>query len=482
MAMRQFLRDSALYGVANLIARGMVFLLLPLYTQILTRVEVGAFEWLSAASLTLMSLLPLEITQSLARLRTQGLSDDEIQNHARSAFGFTVLVFTGFAALVIGLAGTGVFLPDQVLSGGLLTAAVTLLLTNALLYFLQNELRWSNRVDRYTMSSIVAALVTAVSAVVFLAVFQFGLIGLYAAMILGSVSGVCVALRHLAYLRHARLRRAELMPMLRFSLPLAVSSVTIILATTVDRLLVAHFLAMDALGLYGVAIRIAAIAMLAFQGFQLAVLPATVGQGSSGDREAQLERSFRVFLLIAMCVALLLSSTAPWILGLLVAPGYQNAQIYIPVILVGTVAYAASPFAPGLWLKGNSWAMAVLGLGLVATGGVLSWVLIPLADVMGAALAYALTSVVYGGAMFWVSDRVFPVGRRYGKLLLAFFLFVSASACLAWMAVLFWAVPWRMMVALLVVGPVVLLLTDAQERRQLGKWIRGYLPWRRSKL
>lgn len=474
MALRRFLRDSALYGAANLVARGMVFLLLPIYTQVLSQGEVGAFEWLNAASLVLLALLPLEVTQALARLRTQDLTTEEVQRQSRTAFGFTLLMLGSFALLMTMLSDSLGLGPMARMSPGLLIAASVLLLVNGWLYFVQNELRWSGRADRYALTSVVTAVVTASAAVLMLMVVKAGILGLYLAMILGSAGGAILAMRSLPHLLRFRLDPAELAPLLRFSIPLAFSSATIILATTVDRLLVAQHLSLEALGVYGVAMRIAAIAMLAFQGFQLAVLPATVGQGQSGQQEAQLERSFRVFLLIAISVALILSAASPWLLTLLAAPAYGSAQAYVPVLLVGTVAGAAYPFAPGLWLTGRSRAMAGLGMVLVVVGlGLSSW-LIPWIGIMGAALAYSATGLVYAGLMFWASDRVFPVGRPYARLAITVMLFILAATAQAWAAAGNWPVVWRLSAALLLMPLLAWLLTDQRDHQQLGQWIHTF--------
>jgi O-antigen/teichoic acid export membrane protein len=471
MALGRFLRDSALYGAANLVARGMVFLLLPLYTQVLSQGEVGAFEWLSAASLTLLALLPLEVTQALARLRTQDFPEEDIQRQSRTAFSFTLLMLCGFALLMTLLSGSLNLEPVSRMSPDLPIAAAVLLLVNGWLYFVQNELRWGAHADRYALTSIVAAVVTVFTAVLMLVVMKAGILGLYFAMILGSACGAALAMRNLPYLLQFRLNLAELAPLLRFSIPLAISSAAIILATTVDRLLVARHLNLEALGVYGVAMRVAAIATLAFQGFQLAVLPATVGQGQYGQREAQLERSFRVFLLIAISLALILSALSPWLLTLLAAPAYRSGQACVPVLLVGTVAGAAYPFAPGLWLTGRSCAMAGLGLVLVVVGLALSSWLIPWIGVMGAALAYSATGLVYVSLMFWASDRVYPVRRSYPRLGFSVILFLLAATWQAWAAVHDWAVGWRLPAAALTLVPLTWLLITSQERQRCIRWI-----------
>lgn len=473
MGLRKFLKDSLLYGAATLLARGLAFLVLPLYTQALTQEEVGTYEWLTAVSMPMMALLPFEITQALARLRAQGLDDALHKSYARTAFVFTTLTFGGFCILTIFLLdGRDLRITGETIPSDYLLAALLLLLCNGLLYFVQNELRWSGKAEEYARTSIITAVVTATTAVVLLTIIEVGILGLYAALIAGSAAGFASALTRLPYLWKPKLSSHELAKMLRFSLPLAVASVAIILATTVDRLVVAHLLDLESLGVYGVAMRIASIAVLAVQGFQLAVLPATLGQLEGRSREVQLERSFRVFLIFGIGIALMVASTAPWLLRLLVPVGYIRAEVYIPILLIGSLSCAVYPFAPGLWLRGHSWSMASLGVCLTAIGLLMSWVLVPQGGVMGAAGAYALTGLTYGIAMFWASDKVFPVKRSYRRLSFAFGVFTGTSIVISLMAMFSIPVIGRVATALTSWAVVVFMLTYRVDRSMFIGWVQ----------
>lgn len=465
MALRRFLRDSLFYGAANVVARGFSFLLLPIYTRALTQEEVGAYELLAAISMSLLALLPMEITQSVARMRTQDMAKDQIEEHVRTAFGFTLAVFGLFCVgIVLGFPWLSVWLLKGDFDRHLLVFAAILLFLNGSLYFLQNELRWSSQAGRYASTSLVTASTTAGFAVLFLAVYDWGVLGLYGALILGVAAGSVEAIRHLPQLLWFRIERRYLVRMLAFSAPLALSSLSIILATTLDRLMIARLLDLESLGQYGVAIRVAAMAMLAFQGFQLAVLPATVGQADSNKREENLEQSFRIFLLIAISVASGLGALAPEILRFMATEAYSNSAVYIPIILIGTVFSATYPFAPGLWLRGHAYIMALVGIGLVLVSLLANWVLIPRLGLMGAAIACAITGVSYCLVMFWASDRVFPVGRHYGSLFLVCGAFVCCGGVMARLLVAGADLSWRFALAALTSLFAMFLLTSREER------------------
>lgn len=93
-----------------------------------------AFEWLSSASLTLLALSPLDVTQALARLRTQDLTIEEIQRQSRMTLSFTPLMLGRFVLLMTLLSGSLNMRPMPQMLPGLLIDAVVLLLLNGWLY------------------------------------------------------------------------------------------------------------------------------------------------------------------------------------------------------------------------------------------------------------------------------------------------------------------------------------------------------------
>jgi len=427
-------------------------------------------------------VLPLEITQAVARLRTYQGGEDHLDNHVAVAFRFTLLtfgVFCGFAMLAA--PWLNAWLLDSRVSPGVLVLAAVLLLLNGIYYFVQNELRWSLRAGGYAWTSFVSAVVTASLAVLFLAVLGWGLIGLYGALAMGLVAGNVLALRQMPGLMCVQWRWQGLAEMLKFSTPLAISSMFLILATTADRLMVARLLDLDSLGRYGVALRISGLAMLAFQGFQLAALPAIVGRTGQDKRAENLELSLRLFLVIAFAMALMLAALAREILGLLATATYTDAAFLVPLMLVGTVFAAIYPFAPGLWLKGYTVRMAALGIVVALLGfGSSSW-LIMQAGVFGAALACALTGLIYAVMMLVASDRVYPVSRRYGPIVIAAVVFCAGAGILSWMLQENAAVQWRVALAMPFIVASTWILSSESERDSLFQAAHARWSGRKSR-
>ena len=64
---KRFFKDSLLYSFANLLTKGIGFILLPIYTRIISKEEYGLFDYITAIGLILGVIVSLEITQSIFR-------------------------------------------------------------------------------------------------------------------------------------------------------------------------------------------------------------------------------------------------------------------------------------------------------------------------------------------------------------------------------------------------------------------------------
>ncbi len=98
---------------------------------------------------------------------------------------------------------------------------------------------------------------------------------------------------------------------------------------------------------------------------------------------------------------------------------------------------------------------------------------------MGAAGAYAMTGVAYGVAMFWASDRVFPVKRSYRRLFFAFGVFIATSIVISLMAMLSISVFGRIAIALTSWTAIFFLLTYRVDRSMFigmvkERWYRKF--------
>src|SRR5262245_14107507 len=96
--LKAFLKDSALYGGANILARGIQIALVPLYTRVLVPNDYGVIDMMMVAGTVAQSLVTLEIAWGVARAHGDAKTPAERAAYASTAFWFTVA-----AAIVVSL-------------------------------------------------------------------------------------------------------------------------------------------------------------------------------------------------------------------------------------------------------------------------------------------------------------------------------------------------------------------------------------------
>jgi O-antigen/teichoic acid export membrane protein len=90
--LKSFFRDSLIYTLSGVLSRGVPFFLLPVYTRNLSTTQFGYWEYMLALGGVLAILLPLEITQGMARYIAEAHDRKEKFSYASTTIVFTLLV------------------------------------------------------------------------------------------------------------------------------------------------------------------------------------------------------------------------------------------------------------------------------------------------------------------------------------------------------------------------------------------------------
>src|SRR6185503_5972581 len=95
-------RHGAIYGLGNVLAKAIGFLMVPFYTHYLDPVDYGVLEILALSMSLLGMVLHMGITAALLRSYGAAQSSDEKRKAVSTAF-----LFVGVTGLVTFLAGAG---------------------------------------------------------------------------------------------------------------------------------------------------------------------------------------------------------------------------------------------------------------------------------------------------------------------------------------------------------------------------------------
>lgn len=411
--------------------------------------EYGAVGLVVAIGALVNILLPLEISQGLARFYAS-TPDTEKSTLAGTAWWFTCAMLTGAAAIAIGfseffstlLFGTTEYRAAFVISIGFWWGGCTFL-------FLQNQFRWSFRTREYAIYSVAYAAALFGGAVIFAWLAPEPLLGALAGWAIAALALTVFAFLNLRGVLPTKISGTHLRQMLRFSLPLVPASIAIVATTYVSRFVLGEEGGLADVGLYTFASQLAAIPSLVILGLQSAVTPHVMANFEKPETPILLARTFEMVLIVGLAASTLLATWADPILPHIGYPSYTGAGGLILLLAPALLFQQLYIFAPGFAVAHRTAQQAIVSIASGAVAIALNFALIAPLGPQGAALATLIAATVFLLAWFAMAQRYYAIPVRWFGLSLSAtgFAIASQSGRLAPIE----AAPWLSAIGVLIV-------------------------------
>ncbi len=415
----RFFKDSAIYALAQMCSKGIMILLLPFYTKLLTKAEVGWLDLLLAFYMLIGILLGLELTNAQARFAGEAENVAERSQAASTVLWFTVVSFG--LALIPGMLFAdqlGALVLDVSGYGGLMRWALLAAASMAVMTIVTNQLRWSLLSLHFGVAGLINTGLFAVFTIVFVWGLGWGVVGVPVATIIGCAGSVIYSLSRLRGAFKVSFDWGLCKGMLAFSLPLVPSSLGAVAMLYVNRVAVQQMLSNDDLGIFSVAMRVAMLAGFVMLGFGNSLTPLIYANYKKPETPHRIADIFRYFTALSLIGLAGLWLGAREVILLLSKPDYLAATGPLCVLSLAVVLQQSYAFAPGAWIAKRTGLLSVINLVGGGLNVVLCLWLIPRFGIMGAAWANLLTAMVIALANFAVSQKCYAIPFAWTKIIL----------------------------------------------------------------
>lgn len=479
----RFFKHSGIYAIGNALNRVGAFLLLPIYTRLLSPAEYGTLETLYLLSTVVSGVLGVGIAHATLRFYF---------DYKEPADRRAVISTNLMASLVISVAGVlGVALFADPLAAWLfkgqrLGSAIHWMLATIVFELAsQVSLAYVRAVERsmlFIVVSFVKLVVQVIANSVALMHFNAGVEGMMAGNFLTVALGFAVL--SWVTLRECGLRFewAKLMPVLRYSVPLLWTTLVGIIGGTADRFLLQSLVSLEALGIYALALKLSKLVSdlvgepinRAYGAFRFTIME----RDDAGLIQAHLVRYLAVVLSAIGLAIVLFAGDA---LRLIAAPAYWSAARYLPwLVLAAVLQVLVYPLQTGIYYQKKSDQIFYIALGTSFSGLALGVPLIWAFDILGACLTVLGVAVVSVVLTDRISQRYFPVRYEARKLatLLAMVVAIGIAGQFADALPLLWSLPLRFVlgaaflvgiVATRVIEPAELALARTRLLQRFGR-------------
>lgn len=470
--LKRLFQHSGVYLLGNIFNRIGAFLLLPLYTKYLAVAEYGVLEMLYATMAVVSVLLSAGLSHTTLRFYFDYAQEKDRHAVVTTNIALILLLAIAGAAAVhavrVPLSNFLFDTPDFAQAIDICLAIMVLEISTEIGFA---YLRAKERSVFYVVLSFARLLLQVGMSIYLVAGHGMGISGVLFAN-LGSVAlGWLVVVGYTLAQCGLRARLSLIAPMLHYSLPIAARALVGVFAMNVDRFLLKEFLTLDAVGIYGLAMKFALLLnFLVAEPFFRAYGPfrfSIIEQEDAGKIQA-----LAVHYLVAGAtgVALGVALFTPEALYFMATPAYLDAWHYAPVLLLAMIVTAVSYcFETGILYRKQTRYLFNISFFNLLLKTALNVGLIMLWGIHGAALAYLLANLVQTVMINRVSQRLYPIVYGYNSL----FMFVALGAGLYLLSLAvdyrdYWiSIPYKLTLVLLYV--MILYFADRDTRQLFDK-------------
>lgn len=399
-------RATFFYFVGSILTRFSGFILIPLYTNILSTTEYGSYGLLMAIYAILNVLYQAGLFQGFTKFFCDTGSD---KKRVFSTTFNTILLFGFIVALLLTVLLrplSSLFSFDNGFSS-LLLILIWLILLDTLAYIGLHFLRTKQQARKAVTYSLITAFANLSLNVLFLAVLKLGVMGILIAQGISNILLFLLCLRHFKQYYYPLIDWSFLRKLIRFSYPLIIAGFFAILMDVADRFFIDYYLDRSQVGIYSLAYKLGLIMNVLVIAFRTAYIPHFLSKEGRTDLIPELRRTL---LKLISLMAVLYVAIVPFLKYLfrielfgfsLINPEFGEASLVAPFILL---AYSfnglAAFFSIAPYRTGKSHHFLITDLIGFSVNLLINILLIPRLGIIGAALAtlvgyYAATLFIF---------------------------------------------------------------------------------------
>lgn len=384
---KKLLSFTLILGIGTVISKLMTYVVLtPLYTRTLTTAEFGIVELVVQTANLLMPLVCLGINQAVLRFGMDGETD-------RGS-----VLTTGLAVNIIGFLVFLLFYPVVRLippfgDYALLIYLFIFCANNH--YLFAYCVKSMHKATLFTICVIIGTAITVVLDILFLAVWDMGIVGYILAIAISDLicSVILIVTGKLYKLIHFdKLKKTVTKAMLRYSIPLIPNSALWWITDYSDRYMVTVMVSESANGLYSLAYRLPNMLIMVCGIFMDAWQMSVLSEKSRLERQKFFTNVFSMYQSIIFVGASALIVGAKLVTRIMAAPDFYDSWQYIPTLVMATAMSCFVTFLGTIYVveKKSKSSLVTTVIGTVVNLGA-NFVLIKLWGAHGAALSTALS-------------------------------------------------------------------------------------------
>lgn len=387
----RLIKNTGIIAMGGMATKLVQFLLLPLYTSVLSTADYGIVDYINTIALFCVPAVSLLMDEALFRFLIDCGSDEDRTRIVSSSCAVLL-----FGCITFSVAMCVIWLVIQPLNTAWI---IGLIVSSCLLQMASAVLRGFGDTVSYAVMNFIASLTSIILNVLFIAVFRWGVAGMLSATVIaqGCVSVIFLIKKKLwDYIDFSVVHRQDIKVLLSYSIPLIPNKVSWTIMNMLDRLIIMNTLGASQAGVYAVSYKFPSVMDQVYGFFYQSWKESSARILNSGEDESdfynKVYRSLRRFM---MSVVLGMSALMPIVYGILIKGSFGEGMLYVPILLLATYYSNISGYYGGIFTAHKN--TGIMGTTTVVSAVlcvVLCFILIPTMGLYGASVATLASTFV----------------------------------------------------------------------------------------
>lgn len=414
---------GVVYGLGSSIRQLAAFLLLPVYTNVLSTAEYGVVGLVTLTGMIAGVVFDLGLRTSLFRSMSDH-QDIETKNAlfttALLVVTFSGIVLTGASFLLAPHISVAIF-EDAVYSRLVIyvcaSTAVDMIARMALAF-----LRAQERSVSFTVLQIVTLFMRIGAIIYFVVVCSMGVPGVFLGQLIATGASTLLVLFAVRASITGRFLAGDAIKMVRFGAPLVIAALFTFVLEYVDRLVLDAYGELSDVGVYTLAYQIGMILTFGLHTpVRMTWTPLFFLAKNDGNIDRFCANALTYVYAVGGMLFLAVALLSKELLAIMSEADYQSAYPLIPIIAFSYLLWSGQPIIEvGVLLKGRTgWSAFYMFFG-AGVNVALNFALIPAYGVFGAAYATLASLVAASVLSLVLNQRLFPIGYEWSRLVLVF--------------------------------------------------------------
>ena len=342
---KQLMKNTIIIAIGKLSTQIISYLLLPLYTSKLDPSEYGNYDFICTLSIFLCPIITLLMEESMFRYLIDADSKVQRKKIITQTIIYTVfgtVIFTVLASLIMGFATD--YTPMYI------TAIITFVISNILIGLSNALSRGLGKIKLYSVSNFILGISTIILNIVFILALKAGAEGLLWANTIANAFTAIVILAILKLPKYVgKVDKTLMKDMIKYSIPLVPNSISWSIINMSDRIILTQMVSSAANGIYAMANKFPNIINVLYGYFYTAWKESAAKIVKDENKNQYYNSIYHDAKRFLYAVTICLIAIMPFAFPIFINEAYDEAYVYIPIVMIATYYSNLSSFYGGIF-------------------------------------------------------------------------------------------------------------------------------------